>query len=202
MGSVLVGNKTHQTKRIWPVLEILTSKSTLGGSLILCNLFLGLKCAKCAFALCIRSTWESCKLWMAVRYLYFVPMDACQYLHSGVHRWFFIVIQWASWVFKSLPKVLLEYLPWCLAQDFLKMATGWWTILNFEAAVPDSDIGPGSIAMSHSTIGIWGFVIENYILGDGYQTFGAVRGHPKNWLGLLVEDLGRWSSVRRAVLQV
>ena len=105
-------------------------------------------------------------------------------------------------IFKSLPKVLLEYLPWCLAQDFWKMATGWWTILNFEAAVPDSDIGPGSIAMSHSTIGIWGFVIENYILGDGYQTFGAVRGHPKNWLGLLVEDLGRWSSVRRTVLQV
>jgi hypothetical protein len=46
-------------------------------------------------------------------------------------------------------------------------------ILNFEAAVPDSDIGPGSIATSYSTIGIWGLVIENYILGDGYQTFGA-----------------------------
>ena len=53
-------------------------------------------------------------------------------------------------------------------------------ILNFEAAVPDSDIGPGSIATSYSTIGIWGLVIENYILGDGYQTFGAVRGHPNN----------------------
>ena len=102
----------------------------------------------------------------------------------------------------NLYPVLLEYLPWCLAQDFLKMATGWWTILNFEAAVPDSDIGPGSIAMSYSTIGIWGLVIENYILGDGYQTFGAVRGHPKNWFGLLVEDLGRWSSVRRTALQV
>ena len=67
MGSVLVGNKAHQTKRIWPVfmdrsqfLEFLTSKSTLGGSLILCNLSLGLKCANCAFALCTRSTWESC----------------------------------------------------------------------------------------------------------------------------------------------
>ena len=39
-------------------------------------------------------------------------------------------------------------------------------ILNFEAAVPDSDIGPGSIATSYSTIGIWGLVIENYILGE------------------------------------
>ena len=93
MGSVLVGNKTHHTKRIWPdssqFLEFLTSKSTLGGSLILCNLYLDLKCANCAFALCIRSTWESCKLWMAVCCLYFVPMDACQYLHSGLHWWFF-----------------------------------------------------------------------------------------------------------------
>ena len=79
------------------ILEFLTSKSTLGGSLILCNLYLGLKCANCPFALCIRSTWESCKLWMAVYCPYFVPMDACQYLHSGVHRWFFIVIQCASW---------------------------------------------------------------------------------------------------------
>ena len=93
-----------------------------------------------------------------------------------------------GYLYKYLPKVLLEYLPWCLAQDFLKMATGWWTILNFEAAVPDSDIGPGSIAMSHSTIGIWGLVIENYILGDGYQTFGAVRVHPKT-------DLFCWSKI-------
>ena len=108
-----------------------------------------------------------------------------------------------GYLYKYLPKVLLEYLSWCLAQDFWKWqhGDGWFStsklLCQIQILGPDQSLPATRLLES----GGWWLKTTSWEMDIKHS---GLKGHPKNWFYLLVEveDLGRWSSVRRTALQV